>query len=111
VFDVSDFEKNYDSDKLYRCYVLIPPVEAGNKLKLNSDGSYSAYDDSELTKEQRKELKITKDDKKNCWNWLIELLTKAIDDRHEMLDDADDIEIKNSDEPEQSDDIDKLSTK
>ena len=71
-------------------YILIPPVEAGNKLeKFEGDsGKYDwhAYQNSELSKEEEKEVRITDADKKNCWKWLEELLDKLVKERHEMLD-------------------------
>ena len=75
---------------LYDCYIIIPPVEASNKLvKGETDsGKYDwfAYQNNGLSKEDEKEASITDADKKNCWKWLEELLSKLVEDRHEMLD-------------------------
>lgn len=71
-------------------YVIIPPVEAGNKLvKGESDsGKYDwfAYQNDELSNEEEKEARITDADKQKVWKWLEELLKKLVEDRHEMLD-------------------------
>lgn len=89
------YQKNpefvWDEDKKYgRKFCIIPPVEAGNKLlKGETDsGKYDwfAYQDSEMSKEDRKVAEITDIDKKSCWKWLQELLEKLVNDRHEMLD-------------------------
>lgn len=85
----------WDLDKksyagLYDCYVIIPPVEAGNALtKGKSDsGKYDwfAYQNDGLTDEEEKEAEITDAKKKTCWKWLEDLLQKLVEDRHEMLD-------------------------
>jgi len=80
-------EKNEGS--LGKRFVIIPPVEVGNKLvKGDSDsGKYDwfAYQNGELSKGEEKEARITDADKKNCWEWLKELLEKLVEDRHEML--------------------------
>jgi len=91
----SDYEKNpefvFDTkDFSGHKFCIIPPVEAGNKLKKgeSDSGKYDlfAYDNSELTKEEEKEAYVTDADKKLAWKWLEELLEKLVDDRHEMLD-------------------------
>ena len=85
----------WDLDKesyggLYDCYIIIPPAEVGNKIIKgeSSSGKYDwfAYQNSELSKEEEKEARITNIDKKNCWKWLENLLSKLVEDRHEMLD-------------------------
>ena len=87
---------------LHNNYVIIPPVEAGNKIvKGKSDsGKYDwfAYQNDGLSKDEEKEARITDDDKKNVWKWLEELLNKLVDDRHEMLDKEDSVS-KRSGEP------------
>ena len=74
-------------------YCLIPPVEVGNKLvKGESDsGKYDwfAYQNSELSKEEEKEARLTDADYKKAWGWLQELLDKLVKDRHKMLDEPD----------------------
>ena len=75
-------------------FCLIPPVEAGNKLvKGESDsGKYDwfAYQNSELSKEEEKEARLTDADHKKAWKWLHDLFDKLVKDRHEMLDEPDD---------------------
>lgn len=89
-----DLDKKYQG--LYDCYVIIPPVEAGNKLLPKNDDytgkdyDWFAYQDSEMDKEERKLAEITEADEKNCWMWLQNLLEKLVDDRHKMLDARDD---------------------
>jgi len=88
VWDVCDKHGNLNHSG--NRYILIPPVEAGNKLvKGESDsGKYDwfAYQNDGLNDEEEKAARITDADKNNCWKWLKELLTKLVDDRHEMLD-------------------------
>lgn len=75
--------------KLYKCYVVIPPVEAGNKLqKIDDDPKYEwgAYDNDELTDEQQKSVRITDSDKLSAWKWLEELLANLVEKHHKMLD-------------------------
>ena len=87
VWDVRDKE-GYKSAGSKFC--IIPPVEAGNKLeKFKGDsGKYDwhAYQNSELSKEEEKEASLSDASYKEAWKWLEELLTKLIEDRHEMLD-------------------------
>ncbi len=80
------WDKKPSYDGLYHSFVIIPPVEAGNKLKKTDSGKYRAYDNSELSKEEEKKIRITDADKKSCWEWLQNLLEKLINDRHKMLD-------------------------
>lgn len=89
----------WDLDKktyqgLYDNYVIIPPIEAGNKLeKGKSDsGKYDwfAYQNGELSKEDEKKARITDADKRKAWEWLQKLLNDLVEDRHEMLDEPDD---------------------
>lgn len=89
------WEVDRKSPKLYKAYVVIPPVEAGNKLtkeyKESSEGNkdtdkWFAYQNNELSKEQEKEVRITDADKRKAWKWLEELLSKLVEDNHEMLD-------------------------
>lgn len=79
-------------------YILIPPVEAGNKLvKGESDsGKYDwfAYQNSEITKEEEKEARITDGDRREAWKWLQDLLEKLVKDRHEKLDDDKESELE-----------------
>lgn len=87
VWDVTDKEGYLSTGHKY---VLIPPVEAGNKLvKCESDsGKYDwyAYQNSELSKEEEKEARLIDANYKKAWKWLEELLNKLVEDRHEMLD-------------------------
>lgn len=82
VFDTKDYHGHK--------FCIIPPVEAGNKLEKFESSSdkydWHSYQNSELTKEEEKETYITDADKKNCWKWLQDLLSKLVDERHEMLD-------------------------
>lgn len=86
---VWDLERDYSG--LYRSFILIPPVEAGNKLvRGESDsGKYDwfAFQNNDISKEEEKEARITDADKRDAWKWLEELLLKVVNDRHEMLDD------------------------
>jgi hypothetical protein len=88
---VWDLEDEYGG--LSKCYVLIPPVEAGNKLTKeiegDSHGKYDwfAYQDHDMSDEDKKKAKITDEDKRKAWQWLQDLLLKLVNDRHEMLDD------------------------
>jgi hypothetical protein len=95
-------KKSYEG--LYDCYIIIPPVEAGNKLikGKNDSGKYDwfAYQNGELSNEEEKEARITDTDKKNCWKWLEELLSKLVEDRHEMLDEPDSEPKIEDDEPD-----------
>lgn len=99
VWDVGDKEGYLSTGKRF---VLIPPVEAGNKLiKGESDsGKYDwhAYQNSELSKEEEKEARLTDNDKRDAWRWLEVLLRKLVHDRHEMLDEPDEVEIGDSEE-------------
>jgi hypothetical protein len=70
-----DFEK---SPVIRDCYVVIPPLDAGNLLKKTETG-YCAYNNDESN------IKITADNKKQVWNWLIEYLTEAVEKRHTMI--------------------------
>lgn len=81
-----DIEKDYKD--LPKCYVIIPPVEAGNRLRKSEDDDnhYHAYDYNNLSEKETKELKYTKEDYKKMWDWLYDLLKNAVDDRHIMLD-------------------------
>ena len=88
------YDKNpefvWDSSKSGRKFVIIPPVEAGNKLvKGETDsGKYDwfAYQESEMSKEDKKAAELTDADKKSTWKWLEDTLLKLVKDRHEMLD-------------------------
>jgi hypothetical protein len=87
---VWDIKRKIKNSGLRNCYCIIPPVEAGNKLKeadkSNKKYKWFAYQSSEMTKEEDKLARITPEDKKNCWKWLQELLAKVVDERHKMLD-------------------------
>jgi hypothetical protein len=71
-------------------FCIIPPVEAGNSLeKFEGDtGKYDwhAYQNDGLSKEDEKQARLNKDKNNKAWKWIEDLLTKLIDDRHEMLD-------------------------
>jgi len=75
---------------LYKSYVMIPPVEAGNKLeKRKSDSDkydWFAYNNNDVSKEQETELKLTDADKKSAWKWLQDILEQAVEERHEQFD-------------------------
>lgn len=82
-----------DISSLYHNFILIPPVEAGNKLvkSESNSGKYDwfAYQNSEISKEEEKEARITDVDKLEAWKWVEELIEKVVEDRHEMLDEPD----------------------
>ena len=86
-----DLDKKPKS-KLNDDFVIIPPAEVGNKIiKKNDDYTgkdydWFAYQDNDMTKEDKKLAEITDADEKNCWVWLKDLLEKLVEDRHEMLD-------------------------
>lgn len=75
---VWDLEQNVDSRK----FVIIPPIEAGNKLKKYENG-FTAFTSSE---DINANWKITDKDKKLSWKWIENLLNKLVKDRHKMLD-------------------------
>ena len=83
---VWDIPKHDKEITLRNCYVVIPPVEAGNKFKKHGKESFLAYDDSEISKEDSKLLTITDSDEKKAWEWLKHLLEKVINERHKKLD-------------------------
>lgn len=87
---VWDIRRKGQYSGLSNCFCVIPPVEAGNKLKKadksNKKYKWFAYQGNDMTKEEEKLSRITDVDKKNCWKWLQELLGKVVDDRHKMLD-------------------------
>lgn len=86
--------------KLRNCYVIIPPAEAGNKIKKgeSDSGKYDwfAYQNEDLDHDTEKPVRITDADKKGVWKWLEELLNGLVEEYHEMLDEPD--------RPEPSDD-------
>lgn len=67
---------------LHKCYVVIPGPDI-NHLDQTKDNKYTAYHDDP----DKKNIKITEEDKKKAWKWVEDLLTKLVEDRHEMLDD------------------------
>jgi len=88
------FEVDRSRVKLHKCYVVIPPTEAGNKL-VNHTGEGSrgsktydwhAYQNDELSKEQEKEARITDSDKLSAWGWIEDLLANLVETHHETLD-------------------------
>jgi len=95
---IKDLKYTFEVDrksgkKLSKCYIIIPPAEAGNKIiRGESDsGKYDwfAYQNDELSKEDEKIARITPVDKKNVWAWLKDLLNQFVEDHHEMLDEPD----------------------
>ena len=98
--DTADPKYTFEVDrgfgqKLSNCYVVIPPVEAGNKItKTHEDSSsgspskydWFAYQNNELSTEDEKNIRITNADKKNVWAWLKDLLHQLVETHHEMLD-------------------------
>ena len=108
VWDVANEDGNlYSGHK----YILIPPVEAGNKLvKGESDsGKYDwfAYQNSDITSEEEKEARITDGDRREAWKWLQELLEKLVKDRHERLDDDKESELEQGEPDSESPEEDK----
>lgn len=76
-------------------FVMIPPVEAGNKLTKYSDlakdkYNWAAWQDESISDAglKDKDITITDGDHKSAWKWLEELLEDAVDDRHKMLDES-----------------------
>lgn len=74
-------------EKLNKCYVFIPTIEGGNPL-FKTEKGYTAYTEEYLKKDglKDKDVKITDERKKKAWQWLEELLTTMVEERHEMLD-------------------------
>ena len=78
-----------DYSGLYNHYVIIPNNDHGNHLMSTKDGKgWTAATDDIVDGEHIKlaDLKITKDDKKKAWKWIIDLLSHLVHERHEMLD-------------------------
>jgi hypothetical protein len=78
-----------DIGGLYHNFVIIPPVEAGNKLikgDTKDKAEWYAYHNSEMSEEEQKRVSLSDADKLNSWKWLKELFEKLINERHEMLD-------------------------
>ena len=82
-------------NKLSKCYVIIPPAEAGNKLTQNYEKSsngdpdndeWFAYQNNDLSDEHEKKARITPADKQKVWKWLEELLAKLVKENHKPLD-------------------------
>jgi len=75
-------------------YVMIPPVEAGNKYTEGESDSgkykYFAWQDESINDVgiDEKDIKITDADKKSAWKWLEDTFEKAVNDRHKMLDES-----------------------
>lgn len=85
---VWDIERENSYQTLYNNFCLIPPNDAGNKLKYDEEKNcWYAWHVNDVDKKMKKELKISDDDRKKAWAWLKNTLEKLIDDRHEMLDD------------------------
>ncbi len=83
------WDLKHDLKGLYHNFCIIPPNEAGNKLQKrekDDKAEWYAYQNSEMSDEQEKELKITDADKRKAWEWLQKLLEKLINERHKMLD-------------------------
>lgn len=78
--------KTDDVSGLTNHYVIIPGIEQGNHL-VKTENGYTAFDDND------KANSITDKDKKTAWKWIEELLTKLVDERHEMIDDDRNTEI------------------
>lgn len=84
---VWDLDKKYQG--LYKCYVIIPPNEGGNKLRKGEKSDnyeWYAYDNNEISKVEEKSIRIKDEDKNNAWKWLKNLLENLVEERHEMLD-------------------------
>lgn len=76
---VWDLKDKIDSRK----FVLIPPIEAGNKLYKNDKGNYQAHTDETINS---KDYKITPKDVSAAWRWLETLLNNVVNHRWKMLD-------------------------
>ena len=85
---VWDLKKEYKG--LYKNYVIIPPVDAGNPLvpKDKDTSGWTAYTDQDYSKEELKQAKITDEKEKMVWEWLEETIEKAVEERHHMLDES-----------------------
>lgn len=80
---VWDLERDYKG--LYKNYVIIPPVDAGNSL-VKTDKGWSAYNSDEVNKDNEKDVKITDADMKKAWKWLENTINEVVEKRHKMLD-------------------------
>jgi hypothetical protein len=99
------WDLNQEDKSLSKCYIAIPPVEAGNKLVKYEKG-WRAYTDEDITGDEGKNIKITDDDKKAAWKWFEDMITQSIEERHKMLDDDNDVEGEpDSAEPSEPKDI------
>ncbi len=78
-----DTERDYSG--LYKNYVIIPPIDSGNKL-VKIDKGWRAYTDEDISHKDRKKVEVTDNDKTIAWKWLEEFMNKAVEERHEMLD-------------------------
>lgn len=76
-----DLKKDYKG--VPNGYVLIPPVEHGNKL-VKTDKGWRAYTEEDF--EKGNEPKITKEDEKKAWNWVISYIEDAVKKRYRKLD-------------------------
>ena len=79
------FDYKFDDTNMRNCFVLIPPVEAGNKL-IKTDKGWRAYQDDDITKDNQKTVSIKKEDKLTAWKWLENYIINAVNERHRMLD-------------------------
>jgi len=85
--------------------VLIPPIEAGNKLVKYKDG-FTAYTDDSIHELGLKDndIRITDQDKKKAWKWLEDTLEKVVNDRWKMLD-----EDKSDNKPQKDIPLEKIT--
>lgn len=79
---VWDLKSDYSG--LYKNYVIIPPVEAGNKFKQKNNSGMAFTDEDD----EYENLEITDKDKSNAWKWLEKYLENAVEKRHKMLDEG-----------------------
>lgn len=88
-----------ENKKLSRCYIAIPPVEAGNKM-IKFEKGWRAYTDEDISHEKRNTVKITEEDEKRAWLWFENFITQAVEERHEMIDDTRNMEVGEPDSAE-----------
>lgn len=90
IFDIEPKE----TPKLRKSYVIIPDNETGGNHYVKTEKGFTAYTDESLKAEGLKNWKDVKNDHAKAWKWIENLLTKAVDERHEMLDEPSNSEPK-----------------
>lgn len=67
---------------LNRCYVIIPPADAGNKL-VKTDSGWRAYQDDDIPADNKGIAKVSEADMAMAWKWLEQYLTDAISENNQ----------------------------